>query len=79
MRWAKPASPTIASHPLYPVAADATSPLPKQRDAPIEGLTYSDSLAWITPDTNPTGSREGVVDMSAYGAWLKANYGITLQ
>ena len=63
----------------YPVAADAPSPLPKQRDAPIEGLIYSDSLTWITPDANPTGSREGVVDMSAYGAWLKANYGITLQ
>ncbi len=62
----------------YPVASDAPSPLPKQRGAPIEGMTYSDSLTWITRDTNPTGSREGVVDMTAYGAWLKANYGINL-
>jgi RHS repeat-associated protein len=63
----------------YPVAADAPSPLPKQRDAPIEGLTYSDSLTWITRDANPTGSHEGEVDMTAYGAWLQANYGINLQ
>lgn len=63
----------------YPVASDAPSPLPNQRDAPIEGMTYSGSLTWITHDANPTGSREGEVDMSAYGAWLKANYDITLQ
>ncbi len=63
----------------YPVAADAPNTLPKQRDAPIEGLTYSESLAWITQDAAPSGNREGVVDMSAYGAWLKNNYGINLQ
>lgn len=60
-------------------ASDAPSPLPKQRDAQIEGLIYLDSLHWITPDANPTGSREGVVDMTAYGAWLQANYDINLQ
>jgi hypothetical protein len=63
----------------YPVAADAPSPLPKQRGAPIEGMTYTDSLTWITRDVGPTTSREGVVDMTAYGAWLKANYGVTIQ
>lgn len=63
----------------YPVASDAPNPLPKQRGAPIEGMIYTDSLTWITRDTNPTGSREGSVDMTAYGAWLNANYGINLQ
>ncbi|MEW6416081.1 MAG: RHS repeat-associated core domain-containing protein [Pseudomonadota bacterium] len=63
----------------YPVASDAPNPLPKQRDAPIEGMTYTDSLAWITRDVDPTTSREGMVDMTAYGSWLKANYGINLQ
>ena len=60
----------------YPVASDAPSPLPKQRGAPIEGMTYTDSLTWITRDASPTGTREGVVDMRAYGTWLQANYGI---
>lgn len=63
----------------YPVASDAPSPVLKQRGAPIEGMTYSDSLTWITRNASPTTSREGVVDMTTYDAWLKANYGINLQ
>lgn len=63
----------------YPVASDVPNPLPKQRDAPMEGMTHADSLAWVSFDANPTGNRDGTVDMGAYGTWLKANYGITLQ
>lgn len=63
----------------YPLASDAPSPLPKQRGAPIEGMTYTDSLTWITRDVSPTGNREGVVDMTAYGTWLQANYGINVR
>lgn len=45
----------------------------------MEGMTYADSLAWISFDANPTSNRDGTIDMGAHGTWLKANYGITLQ
>jgi hypothetical protein len=51
----------------------------KERDAQFEGMTFLKSLDYITRDINPTGDREGVVDMTKYKLWLHANYDLNFQ
>lgn len=63
----------------YPMANDRPWRLPEQSEAPIEGLTTAGAEHFIAsrnPDTsNP---QAGWVNMAAYAAWLRANYGIDL-
>lgn len=63
----------------YPDAPDAPNPLPTQRTALIEGMTYQDSLQFIDYFNPNQGERAGTVDMDVYNAWLRANYGFSME
>lgn len=64
----------------YPGTADAPGFEVASRDSPLQGMSYDETLDFITFDrmsSNPPEYR-GKVDIAAYAQWLRSNYGIEL-